>query len=186
MTVLERLKRLADPLLGHSHRDDHDVAMLELGAHRLLSVTSPSFGSGMRIPPRHAGSEGVSPKLSWSGVPPETKQLAVLCEDPDAPTAAPFVHWLAYGIEPTTKTLDEDAPRRPVTRGFKQGRNSAGGDGFTGPKPPPGDPPHQYHFEVFALDTPIDLAPGADRDSLVRAMSGHVLASGVLVGIFRA
>jgi Raf kinase inhibitor-like YbhB/YbcL family protein len=151
-----------------------------------LEVTSPSFWDDMDIPERHAGPAGVSPALSWSDVPPGTKQLVLLCEDPNAPSPTPFVHWAVYGIPLTTRSLPEGIPPVPVTSGFKQGRNSTGGDGYTGPEPPVGHGVHHYHFQVFALDTPSELAPGADRASLLRAMSGHVLASGELVGTYEA
>jgi Raf kinase inhibitor-like YbhB/YbcL family protein len=151
-----------------------------------LELSSPSFYDGMAIPERHAGHTGVSPALSWSGVPPETKQLALLCEDPDATTPTPYLHWAVYGIPLTTKSLAEGIPPAPVVSGFKQGRNSSGGDGYIGADPPLGDGVHHIHFQLFALDAPSELAPGADRASLLRAMTGHVLAAGDLVGTYEA
>jgi len=183
---LERLAHAANALLHDSHPKHQNLAMFELRSLRRMEVTSPSFERGMPIPDRHAGVHGVSPALSFAGVPVETKQLALICEDPDAPGDAPFVHWTAYSIEPITKHVAEGVAPGPVGSGFKQGRNSAGTDGYAGPRPPAGDSLHHYHFQLFALDTTVSLAAGADRDSLVRALRTHVLAAGDLVGTYRS
>jgi len=186
MSMVDRISDLigstTDPFRQVQH---HYVAGDRVGVARRLDVTSPSIENGHPIPARHAGPEGTSPALRIHDIPQETRQLAILCEDPDAPKDT-FVHWLAYGIEPTTKLIDEGVPPRGVAAGFKQGRNSLEEDGFTGPAPPPDGPPHHYHFQVFALDTTIGLPPGADRESLILAMTDHVLAHGDLVGTYRA
>jgi Raf kinase inhibitor-like YbhB/YbcL family protein len=108
-------------------------------------------------------------------------------EDPDATSPLPFVHWLAAGPNKITQ-IPENIP--PVERdpkkapGAQQGSNSRSAIGYFGPRPPAGDPPHSYHFQVFALDTPLRLPSGFNRHALLRAMEGHVLAKGELVGQF--
>jgi Raf kinase inhibitor-like YbhB/YbcL family protein len=108
----------------------------------------------------------------------------VLCEDPDAPLHKPYVHWLVYGIEPDTHVLHEGLPPTgaPLSDGAQQGRNTAGDHGYTGPQPPPGHGRHHYHFQVFALDEPLDLHAPVTRNRLVATMRGHVLAWGEIIG----
>jgi Raf kinase inhibitor-like YbhB/YbcL family protein len=122
----------------------------------------------------------------WSGLPSGTQSLALMMEDPDASSARPYVHWLAWNIDPAAGALAEGIPqggelRTPVT--LRQGRNTRRLTGYFGPRPP-GSQPHHYHFQLFALDTRLDLAGGADREALLAAMNGHVLATGDLVGLF--
>ena len=158
---------------------------LGLGHH--ISVASAAFAPGTSIPLRHAKhGENLSPPLSWPEVPDATVSVAVLCEDPDAPGTEPFVHWVLFGLSPATKSLPEGIPEGATAAGFGQGRNSYGNLRYDGPAPPPEHGVHHYHFQVFALDmslTPHDATP-LDRDGLARAMSGHVLAAGELVGTY--
>jgi Raf kinase inhibitor-like YbhB/YbcL family protein len=147
----------------------------------MLIVTSPAFSVGGTIPVANSAFGGsVSPPLSWSGLPAGTRSVAVIVEDPDGSGPQPVVHWLAWNIDPGAGGLPEKAGT-----GFSQGRNAHGTTGYAGPHPPPG-PAHHYHFQTFALDAPLTLADGADRDQLVAAMTGHVLAKGELVGLFAA
>jgi Raf kinase inhibitor-like YbhB/YbcL family protein len=152
-----------------------------------LTVTSPAFAEGAAIPERFAGYRiGPSPALSWTKGPQGTQSYALLVEDPDAPGAEPFVHWVAYDIPADVTSLPEGVPSspEPVTLvQMRQGRNSFGVVGWRGPEPPAGQM-HHYHVEVFALDDRPPLDPEADRDALVKAMRGHVLAAGELAGTF--
>lgn len=145
-----------------------------------LTVTSPAFSANGNIPltfrPYGAGR---SPALAWSGLPAGTKSLALMMEDPDAMSARPFVHWLAWNIEPSQGGLAE----AQVPAGVIQGRNSRGDASYFGPRPH-GSKPHHYHFQLFALDRMLDLPAGATRQQLLAAMSGHALAKGDLVGLF--
>jgi Raf kinase inhibitor-like YbhB/YbcL family protein len=112
----------------------------------------------------------------------------VITEDPDAKPITPFVHWVAWNIPADRTSLPEglqEQPRLTQPEGVLQGRTSRGSVGYFGPKPPVGDPPHHYHFQVFALDAKLDVPAGADRDQLLAAMQGHVLAAGELVGTYR-
>jgi Raf kinase inhibitor-like YbhB/YbcL family protein len=156
---------------------------------RQLSVTSGAFRSGQAIPAPY-GQEGdnFSPALGWQSAPPGTRSFAVVLEDPDAAEPKPFVHWTLYNLPSTVTALHESIPvhlQLPDLSGARQGRNSRGTAGYVGPRPPKGDPPHHYHFQVFALDSMLDLPPGAERDVLLAAMKGHVVAFGETVGTFQ-
>ncbi|MBE7219117.1 MAG: YbhB/YbcL family Raf kinase inhibitor-like protein [Caulobacteraceae bacterium] len=129
----------------------------------------------------------ISPAISWSAPPPRTRALALAIEDPDSPSPQPTVHWVAWNIPPDVSDLHRavrnmDELERPP--GMRQGRNSHGGIGYTGPHPPVGDPAHHYHVQVFALDRRLGLGGGADRDALARALAGHVIARGETVVLF--
>lgn len=142
-----------------------------------MRLTSPAFATGERIPGAHT-CEGadVSPALLWDDLPPETRSLALIMDDPDAPRGT-FTHWLAWGIEPAGGGLarGERAPR--------EGLNGFGGLGYGGPCPPRGHGPHHYRFRLHALDAPAALGSGADRPALEAALAGHVLGVAELVGI---
>jgi Raf kinase inhibitor-like YbhB/YbcL family protein len=151
----------------------------ETQAAATLAVSSPAFAAGGAIPLRYtAYGEGVSPPLTWSRLPDGTKSLALMLEDPDATSHRPFVHWLLWNIDPAAGGIAEGA----LPAGAVQGRNHRGRAGYFGPRPPGGR--HHYHFQLFALDRPLPLPAGADRESLLAAMKGHVLAKGDLVGLF--
>ncbi len=158
----------------------------ETQAAGTLQVTSNAFTDGGKLPvTASAYADDVSPQLSWSAVP-NARSYVLLMEDPDAKPVSPFVHWVAWNIpqsglpEGTSKGLRLTQPE-----GVLQGDNSRGSSGYFGPRPPVGDPPHHYHFQVFALDTVLDVRPGADRDQVLKAMSGHVLAKGRIVGLYQ-
>lgn len=145
-----------------------------------VRVESPSFKAGGAIPKRFTGEgEDVSPALRWSGLPEGTREIAVICDDPDAPTPNPWVHWVLYRIPPESAGLDEGD-----TGGAVAGRNDFGRTGYGGPLPPRGHGVHHYHFKVYALDTETDLPPGATKEELLEAIEGHILAAGELVGTY--
>jgi len=106
----------------------------------------------------------------------------LICEDPDAPSGT-FVHWLVWNIAPAERQLGEALQSSAPRGGPRQGLNGFGGVGYAGPKPPPG-PPHRYFFRVYALDIAIELPEGAKRSEFDRAVDGHILAEGVLVGMY--
>jgi len=149
-----------------------------------FKVGSGGFAAGAAMPAKYSEyADGVSPPLAWSAVP-GAKSYALIMEDPDAPQK-PFVHWLAWNIPASVTSLPEgvqEQPRLTEPDGVLQGRTTRGSTGYYGPRPPVGDPAHHYHFQVFALDTVLALPFGADRDQLVKAIEGHVLAKGVVVG----
>jgi Raf kinase inhibitor-like YbhB/YbcL family protein len=143
-----------------------------------LFLTSESFQHGDRIPARHAlEGENLSPSLRWSGLPDATQSIALICEDPDAPSGT-FVHWVGWGIEPEAGRLGEGeaAPR--------EGRNDFGNTGYDGPSPPRGHGRHRYYFRVYALDTEPDLEPATSKQKLGAAIEGHLLAAGELMGTY--
>jgi Raf kinase inhibitor-like YbhB/YbcL family protein len=146
-----------------------------------ITVTSPAFATGEPIPRKHAyrpEGQNISPALRWAGVPEGAKELALLCDDPDAPMAEPWVHWMLYGIPATAAGLDE-RERKGVA-----GENSWEEGGYGGPFPPKGHGIHHYHFKLYALDAPLGLKPGATKAELLKAMKGHILAQGELVGTY--
>ena len=131
--------------------------------------------------------DGASPRIAWSAVK-GAKSYAIIMEDPDARPITPFVHWLAWNIPADHRHLPEglqEQERLTDPEGVLQGRTSRGTVGYLGPRPPVGDPPHHYHFQVFALDTMLDVPFGAERDELLARMQGHVLASGEAVGTYQ-
>ncbi|MGX4643874.1 YbhB/YbcL family Raf kinase inhibitor-like protein [Massilia sp. SYSU DXS3249] len=150
-----------------------------------LSVSSPSFRhQGMMDEKYSEYADGVSPALSWKAVP-NAKSYAIVMEDPDAKPVTPFVHWLAWNIPPHITSVPEgvqEQPRLSDPDGVLQGRNTRGSMGYFGPKPPVGDAPHHYHFQVYALDNMLDVPFGADRDTLLKAMQGHVIGKGEVIG----
>ena len=152
-----------------------------------MRVTSPAFGNDQAIPAKYAaGGDNISPPLHVEDLPPGTKELALIVEDPDAPRAEPFVHWVAYKIPPVAD-LPEDLEKdqrlsQPIP--LMQGRNDRNDIGYVGPYPPPGSGPHHYHFRVFALDRALEVDPAVDHKALRASMAGHVLDSAELVGVY--
>lgn len=150
------------------------------------SLRSPAFDDGGSIPDRYTcEGENVSPELEWSEAPEGTKELALICNDPDAP-AANWIHWVLYGLPAETRSLPAGVPNSETVAdlgGAKQGPNTGGGTGYTGPCPPSG-PAHHYHFRLYALDAGLDLGPGATESDLAAAMEGHVLAEAEIVGLY--
>jgi Raf kinase inhibitor-like YbhB/YbcL family protein len=131
--------------------------------------------------------DGVAPRISWSAVE-GAMSFVVIMEDPDAKPITPFVHWLAWNIPANYRHLPaglQEQARLLDPEGVLQGRTSRGSVGYFGPRPPVGDPPHRYHFQVFALDTMLEVPPGSERDVLLAAMRGHVLAAGEAVGTYQ-
>src|SRR3569623_3343440 len=144
----------------------------ETKSDQMLIVSSAAFGHGGTIPGRYSAyGAGEMPPLAWSALPSGTKSLALLVEDPDAQTPQPFVHWVAWNLVPAAGAVPQ------ALSGATQGKNGAGQPGWRGPHPPDAKP-HHYHFELFALDTRLDLPADTDRDRLVAAMQGHVLGKG--------
>lgn len=148
-----------------------------------VQVTSPAFKYGKMIPRRYtADGENISPPLNWGQGPTQTKEYVVVVEDPDASGNQPYVHWLVYGIPPSETGLREGASH--ASESFKQGMNSKGASGYTGADAPAGKP-HRYIFQVFALDEPLDLKPGATKKQVMLEMKDHVLLQGQLMGIYQ-
>ncbi|HTS75060.1 MAG TPA: YbhB/YbcL family Raf kinase inhibitor-like protein [Bryobacteraceae bacterium] len=145
-----------------------------------MKLESSAFKNDGVIPEKYAHQrENVSPPLTWSGVPRGAKSLALIVDDPDAPSGT-FVHWLVWDISPETTGLAEGAGSGKLAGGARQGRNGFGEVGYDGPQPPSGT--HRYYFRLYALDSKIDEAAGATRAQLDRAMRGHVMEKCELMG----
>lgn len=145
-----------------------------------IQVRSPAFGEHAPIPADYSHASGdVSPPLEWSDVPSGTAELALLCEDPDAPGGT-FTHWILANIPASASGLE----RGKQPEGTVAGRNDFGGQGYGGPHPPEGDRPHRYFFQVHALSEPVHLSPGFSSNELRSAIEGKLLASGSLVGTY--
>jgi len=153
-----------------------------------IHVTSDAFGPGEPIPASHSGEgEDISPPLRWDDVPADARQLALIVDDPDAPGAEPWVHWVIYNIAPEVRELPSGvstSPRPAEPTNTAQGRNSWGASGYGGPMPPPGSGPHRYHFRLYAATTAPTLEPGLTKDQLLEAFADRVLAVGELVGTY--
>lgn len=143
-----------------------------------MRITSPAFTSGNQIPPQYTcDGIDINPEIKIDGVPEYAKSLALVMDDPDAPSGV-FVHWLAWNIPPDTKVIREHSP----APGSVEGRTSFGKSSWGGPCPPNG--PHRYYFHFYALDTTINLTSTAGRNELDRAMDGHIIDTGELMGTY--
>ncbi len=153
-----------------------------------FGIRSPAFQDGQALSSRFSAyHEGLSPPLAWDAVP-KAVTYVILAEDPDSTPIKPFVHWVAWNIPASVTSLPEGVqvqPRLTDPEGVLQGATSRGSVGYYGPRPPVGDPPHHYHFQVLALDRALDVRPGATRDEVLKAVKGHVLAKGVVVGTYQ-
>lgn len=147
-----------------------------------MRLESPAFSAGSALPRRHAADgDDLSPPLSFIEVPPEARELALVCEDPDA---GGWTHWLLYGLPARSAALAEGLPRRQFTASGRQGLNGWGALGWGGPFPPQGEV-HRYVFTLSALSRPLGLEPVESLERLKRALSGKVIASVSLTGVYR-
>lgn len=144
-----------------------------------MRLHSPAFQHDSTIPTRYTQFDAdINPPLTWDDVPDGTASFALVVEDPDVPPAAGvdvWIHWVVYDIPPSIREI----PEAWIVEGTS-GIGTRGKFAYSGPKPP--DREHRYFFRLYALDTPLDLAPGATRDELAVAMGGHLLAEAVLMG----
>ena len=143
-----------------------------------MKVESPAFAQHESIPVKYTcQGEDISPPLKFLDIPKDTVSLAIIIEDPDAPTGT-FDHWIAWNIPPEKTTLNEGdtVPNQGVNH-YHQNR-------YRGPCPPKGNA-HRYFFKVFALDTKLDLPNGSTKDALLKAMNGHILGQAELVGTYK-
>ncbi|MCL6250508.1 YbhB/YbcL family Raf kinase inhibitor-like protein [Altererythrobacter sp. KTW20L] len=148
-----------------------------------LKLTSAAFADGEALDPSFTADEedSVAPPLEWTAPPPGTFELVLIVEDPDAVAAkdgAPFCHWAVWGLAGQRgKLLEGEVPPRV-------GKNSFGNSEWLLPDPPTGADPHDYLFQLFALDLPLTLMPGASREELVEAIRGHVTSVALLTGTY--
>ena len=158
-----------------------------------LVVTSPTITANETVPVDHtADGKNYSPAINWSGAPANTKQFALIYDDPDVAFGNPpqtFVHWVVYKIPGTATGLPAELPMDavltspPAIAGTIQGLSGFKRTGYRGPAPPPGKP-HHYTWTVYALDAELPLEPGLNRNQLLDAMQGHIIGQGSLVAIY--
>jgi Raf kinase inhibitor-like YbhB/YbcL family protein len=146
-----------------------------------IKLTSSAFKEGAIIPAQYScDGKDISPPLSWSEVPGGTKSFALICDDPDAPIGT-WVHWIVYNIPDNVTSLPENVPpNKSVMGNILQGMTDFRRIGYGGPCPPRGT--HRYYFKIYALDTMLNLSAGATKRELLRAMEGHILAEGQIMG----
>ncbi|HTW90465.1 MAG TPA: YbhB/YbcL family Raf kinase inhibitor-like protein [bacterium] len=152
---------------------------------RGLNLTSPALIEGRTIR-RTCTADGanISPELSWGKGPAGTRSFAIIFRDVDAPGGT-FTHWLIYNIPGTASGVPEGVPRQErLDDGSVQGTNDFGTVGYSGPHPPPARP-HDYHFELYALDALLPVEAGVKAARLMDMMKGHVLATARLMGTYR-
>jgi Raf kinase inhibitor-like YbhB/YbcL family protein len=149
-----------------------------------MQLTSATFQAGAEIPSYYTSDgEDVSPEFSWKDAPAETKSFVLVMHDPDAPRRGGFTHWVVYNIAPENGHIEEKVPKGERVTGLgMQGKNDAGEIGYMGPAPPSGV--HRYFVRLFALDTPLDLEPGATHKQVSAEMKGHILAQAELMGTY--
>lgn len=145
-----------------------------------MKISSPAFQNNANIPSKYTcDGDGVNPPLAISGVPAETKSLALIVDDPDAPVPGGFVHWVLFNFDPQTSQIPENS----VPAGAIQRQNSAGQSRYASPCPPSGT--HRYFFKLFALDAPLALDSSAKREDVEQAMTGHILEQAELIGLYQ-
>ena len=150
-----------------------------------FSITSTAFPNGGNIPTKFTcDGADASPELSWTAPPSGTQSFALIADDPDAPVGN-WTHWVLYDLPAGTASLPEDVPKsEELPNGARQGRNDFRRIGYGGPCPPPGKP-HRYFFRLYALNSKLNLKPGATKADVEKAMEGHVLAKAELMGKYR-
>ncbi len=148
----------------------------------MFELSSTAFEPETTIPRDYTcDGDDRSPPLAWHDAPPGTASYALICDDPDAP-AGTWVHWLIWNVPGDGQSLPEGVPAdETLPDGARQGQNDFRRIGYGGPCPPRGRP-HRYFFKLYALDTTLDLAPGASKKQLLKAMQDHVLAEAELMG----
>jgi Raf kinase inhibitor-like YbhB/YbcL family protein len=153
-----------------------------------IKITSTAFQPNGSIPSKYTcEDQDVSPPLMWSGGPAGTKTFALIVDDPDAPDPAKpqrvYVHWVVYNLPAATVALAENASKKGLPKGAVQGKNDWGKSQYGGPCPPIGR--HRYFFKLYALDTELTGLSSPTKADLERAMKGHVLDSGELIGTYQ-
>ena len=152
-----------------------------------MRITSSAFDNEAHIPKKYTcDGDDTRPPLAFDDVPDEARSLALIVDDPDAPSRV-WVHWLVWGLPADLRALPAGMKRQAPSEelaGMREGTNDFGGVGYGGPCPPPGHGTHHYRFTVYALDRDIPLEPGATRDALEAQLEGHVLEQARLVGTY--
>lgn len=150
-----------------------------------FTLRSSAFKEGESIPAVHTcDDKNTSPALQWSGAPAQTQSFALLMEDSDGIGKTPWIHWVLFNLPPTIQDLPQGLPAwKILMNGEKNGRNDFATLGYAGPCAPEGE--HHYLFRLYALDNVLALSPGAEKESLLKAIEGHILAQADLHGKYR-
>lgn len=150
-----------------------------------FQVESMAFKGGGEIPEKFTcEGEDISPALRWTHPPRGTESFALIADDPDAPSGA-WVHWVVYDLPARSRELPDNVPKqKEVPGGGAQGRNDFGRIGYGGPCSPAGSA-HHYFFKLYALDTMLDLEPGARKQEVLAAAKGHVLGEAQFMALFK-
>lgn len=144
-----------------------------------FAISSRTLATGQPIPAKYTcDGQDISPPLHWSDVPQGTQSFALIMDDPDAPVGI-WVHWILFNLPADLRDLPEKAA---PPKGSLEGKNSWGRLGYGGPCPPGGT--HRYFFKLYALDTTLNLASGASKEQLLKAMEGHILGQAELMGVY--
>ena len=178
---------------GQDHRENLELnhsGVLGCGGIN-VELSSTAFVQDARIPTRFTGDgDDTSPALAWGQVAEATREFALICDDPDAPTPEPWVHWILLKIPGHWRLLPEGIGNHAagsLPDGLRQGLNSWSDgkrDCYRGPLPPPGHGVHHYHFKLYALDQPLDLPHGVTKKEVLRAIDGHVIEMTEVVGTY--
>jgi hypothetical protein len=149
-----------------------------------MELKSTAFEAGNMIPSKYTcDGQDLSPPLAWSNVPPKTRILALIADDPDAPRGT-WVHWVMWNIPADARSLDENVPKRDsLPNGAKQGTTDFKRVGYGGPCPPSGT--HRYFFKLYALDTTLNLPASTTKRDLEQAMKGHIVQQAELMGTYQ-
>jgi hypothetical protein len=156
-----------------------------------LTLTSEAIGLDDQIGDAYSAYyDDISPPLMWTRMP-EAETYALIVEDPDAPTERPFLHWAIWNIPGRLEGLPANIPKTAKPEGVEglagavQGPNGRGQPGYMGPRPPAGDGPHRYHFQLFALDIRVPLGSDTPWEDLVQVLKANTIASCELVGLYQ-
>ncbi len=148
-----------------------------------VNIFSNSFKNNEKIPAKYTcQGEEASPQLHWDNIPENTKSIAIICDDPDAP-AGTWIHWIIFNIPPEMNELTEKFPHDSIMdNGIKQGLNSSNFVGYQGPCPPSGE--HRYFFKIYALDIILDIGYNIHKEDLLSVIDSHVLGYGEMIGLY--
>lgn len=172
-------------LLFYSCKNGKQAEIKTEGGEKMeITLTSTAFEDNAMIPAKYTcDGEDISPPLKWDGVPKGTKSIALICDDPDAPIGT-WAHWVLFNLPLQTRELQENFPDdATLPNGASQGISDFGRTGYGGPCPPGGT--HRYFFKIYALDIKIYSGAAANKAQLEKAMAGHILAQGKLMGKYK-
>ncbi len=148
-----------------------------------MKIMSTAFKEGAPIPTKYTcDGAGKSIPLRWEDIPDGTQSLALIMDDPDAPSGT-WVHWVVYNLPPTAKQMSEGLTTAPIlANGAVQGRNTGKKTGYSGPCPP--DKEHRYFFKLYALDCMLESKLGLTKAELLEAMQDHILEECQTFGVY--